>query len=77
MTDEELVAHARELAAGFRDLEGRCPGVEEMPKVRVVDAIVVYFKSDRHDTTVEVVLERKSGKFLGGTLTPHKPKPPS
>lgn len=74
MTHEELVAIAREQVKDFKDPEGRCPGVEDLPKSRVVEAAVVYFESDEHDGTIEVVLERDSGKLITATLSPRKPQ---
>jgi hypothetical protein len=77
MTHEQLVAIAREEVKDFRDPEGRCRGLEELPKVTVLDAVVVWFESDQHDGKIEVFLERDSGKFITATLIPHKLKPAS
>jgi hypothetical protein len=74
MTNEELIAIAREQAKGFRDPEGACPTIERLPKARVLDAVVVYFESDDHNGRIEVFLERGSGEFITATLVPHKPK---
>ena len=74
MTHEELVAIAREQVRDFKDPEGHCPSLQDVPKSRVVEAVVVYFESDEHDGTIEVVLQRDSGKLLGATLTPRKLK---
>jgi hypothetical protein len=76
MTDEELVAIAREQVEGFEDPEGRCPSIGELPKTRILEAVVVYFESDEHGGKIEVFLERDSGKLISATLIPHKPKPP-
>jgi len=70
MTHTELIARAREEAKDFRDPEGRCPGIDELPKARVVEAAVVYFESDAHDGRIEVFLERESGKIITATLIP-------
>ncbi len=74
MTHEELIAIAREQAKGFDDPEGCCPQIGDLPKSRAVDAVVVYFESDEHNGMIEVILQRDSGKLLGATLSPHKPK---
>ncbi len=70
MTQEELVAIARQQVKDFRDPEARNCVLEQLPKVTVRDAVVVYFESDAHEGKIEVFLERDSGKFLGATLIP-------
>ncbi len=75
MTHEQLIAAAREHAKDFSD-PGEFPvRLDTLPKVTVIDAVVVFFESDQHDGRIEVFLERESGKFLTAILSPHKPKP--
>jgi hypothetical protein len=74
MTDEELIIIARGQAEGFRQMDGCCPRLGELPRVRLLEAVVVYFESDEHDGSIEVFLERVSGKVVSATLIPHKPK---
>jgi hypothetical protein len=76
MTDEELIAIAREQVEGFEDPEGHCPSIRELPRTRILDAVVVYFESDEQGGKIEVFLERDSRKLIAATLIPHKPKPP-
>ena len=73
MTNEALIAEATKLAktfwagtAGFT--------LEMLPKVRALDAVVVFFESDEHDGKIEVFLERESGKFITATLVPRDRK---
>jgi hypothetical protein len=72
MTDQELIAIARERVKDFKDPEGRCPGMEELPNCRVQDAAVVFFESDEHDGKIEVYLQRDSGKFITAMMIPRK-----
>ena len=75
MTRDKLIAIAREQAKGFADVNEFPVTLDMLPKVRVLDATVVYFESDQHDGKIEVFLERESGKFITATLIPSKAKP--
>ena len=74
MTDEALIAEAMKLAKSFGADATAGVTLEMLPKVRAVDAVVVYFESDEHDGKIEVFLEKVSGKFITATLVPRKPK---
>ena len=74
MTDEALIAEAMKLAKSFGADATAGVSLEMLPKVRAVDAVVVYFESDEHDGKIEVFLEKESGKFITATLVPRKPK---
>ena len=75
MTHEELIAIAREQAKGFSGVNEFPVTLDMLPKVRVLDAVAVYFESDQHNGQIEVFLEKESGKCIGATLIPSKPKP--
>ena len=77
MTRDELIAIARKHAKGFSDVNEFPVTLDMLPKVRVVDAVVVYFEGDQHGGKIEVFLERESGDFITATLIPTKPKPSS
>ena len=70
MTIEELIVEARKHAKGFGDLGRAGVTLEMVPKVRAVEAVVVYFESDEHDGSIEIFLERDSGKLVSATLVP-------
>ena len=75
MTNEALIAEARKVVQNIgRDAEAGVT-LDMLPKVRAVDAVVVYFTSDEHDGKIEVFLERESGKFITAGMMPPKTKP--
>ena len=70
MTSEALIAIAKREAGSFHDPEGRCPGLNELPNTRILDAVVVYFESCEHDGRIEVFLEKDSGKIVTALMIP-------
>jgi hypothetical protein len=75
MTHEQLIATAREHARDFSDPSAFPITLDALPKVRVLDAAVVYFESPDHDGKIEVFLEKETGRFITATLIPQKAKP--
>lgn len=76
MSDEELIAAAREYAKDFSQAEQPLP-LEALPLTRVVEAAVVYFESPDHDGRIEVYLGRKTGECLTAIMSPRKGSPKS
>jgi len=72
MSDEELIAAAKEYAKDFSQAGEQALSVEALPLTRVVDAAVVYFESPSHDGRIEVFLDRKSGECLTAIMSPRK-----
>jgi hypothetical protein len=77
MTHEALIAEARKVvqSIGRDGVDGIT--LDMVPKVRAVDAVVVYFTSDEHEGKIEVILESESGKFIaggGGSMAPNAKK---
>jgi hypothetical protein len=74
MTNEELVAKAREL---IKQLEWGKDGLpvrlDALPNVRVQDAVVVWFEGEQKDVKLKVVLDRESGKPIIANLTDRPP----
>ncbi len=93
MTHDELIRIAREAARGLVDRLARATPhsksphrtplvtsdmLDMLPKVRVMDAVAVYFESEplTGGGKIEVYLERESGKLLCSRLAPPaKPNP--
>ena len=73
MTQEKLIAKAREYVKGFeKSSKEHGVSLETLPKVRLQDAAVVHFESDKHDGKIEVYLDRESGNFITATFVPIK-----
>jgi hypothetical protein len=70
MTHEQLIALAKERAKDFTGLSEADVTLEMLPKVRVIEAAVVCFESDEHDGRIQVNLDKDSGEFISGTMTP-------
>jgi len=70
MSDEEIIAAAREYAKDFSQAGEQSLPIETLPLTRVVDAAVVYFESPHHDGRIEVFLDRKSGECLTAIMSP-------
>ena len=70
MTLDELIAEAKKHAKGFGDLGRAGVTLEMVPRVRALEAVVVYFESDEHDGKIEIFLERETGKLITATLVP-------
>ena len=79
MTHEELLNKAME---ALRKLEPqmqrheriRGVTVDRLPKRRVRDAVVINFKSDEDVGSIEVTMERDTGKMIGAKHAPPKKK---
>ena len=74
MTTDKLIAEARKHAKSFGDRGRAGVTLEMVPKVRVLDAVVVHFESDEHEGKIEIFLERETGKFISATLVPKERK---
>jgi hypothetical protein len=75
MKQEELIAKAREYVGGFeKNSTDLGVSVALLPKVRLRDAVVVYFESSEHDGKIEVYLDKESGEFITATFVPVKGK---
>ena len=72
MTNEQLIALARERAKDFTVLGEGYVKLEMLPKVRVRETAVVYFESDEHDGRIEICLDKGSGELISGTMSPRK-----
>jgi hypothetical protein len=78
MTHDELTAKAIEW---LRKIEPKMPErirsvtVDRLPKRRVRDAVVIDFSSDDNIGTIQVVVERETGKIIGTSHSPPKEKP--
>jgi hypothetical protein len=72
MSDEELIAAAREYAKDFFKAGEQALPLETLPLTRVIDAAVVYFESPDHDGRIEVFLDRKSGECISAIMSPRK-----
>ena len=75
MTHEALITEARKLVKSFVADPKAGVTLEMLPKVRALDAVVIYFESDEHDGKIEVFLEKESGKFItAGLMAPKEKK---
>ena len=75
MTHEQLIALARKRAEDFNGVnEENVVTLKMLPKVRVREAVVVYFEGDEHDGHTEICLDKDSGEFISGTMSPRKAK---
>jgi hypothetical protein len=63
---EALIVEARKLAKMFGSDTQPAIALETIPKVEVVDAVVVYFESEEHNEKFGVCLDRESGKVIYG-----------
>jgi len=78
MTHTELLNKAIEW---LRKLEPRIPErirdvtVDRLPKRRVRDAVVIDFESDDDIGSIQVTMERDTGKMIGTKHAPPKKKP--
>jgi len=70
MTPEELIAQARKYAKMFERGKGVKIPVDELPRTRVTEAVVVCFGADDRDDYIEVTLASASGAFMGATYHP-------
>ena len=73
MTNEELIAEARER---IKDLEGVAPHMaplNEYSEVRVRDTVTIYLGRLRGDDYFEVCLDRETGELVGATYSPITP----
>lgn len=65
MEHDELIEVARRYARRVAGNPKVDITMEILPKVRVVEALIVNFESDEHDGRIEVTIDKESGKFLG------------
>jgi len=69
MTHDELITVARTHTIDIPKLSGEpWATLETLPKITVMDAVVVSFESDQRPGKMFVVLERDSGKFVASGL---------
>jgi hypothetical protein len=66
MEHEEFISKAKEHFAGTVARDATPPSPEDFPNVRVRESVVVYFQSEDKKNDVWVLLDRATGKFLGG-----------
>jgi hypothetical protein len=65
MTNEELITVARSHITDMPELTGNIWATSEiLPKVSVMDAVIVTFESDQRPGQMFVVLERQTGRFI-------------
>jgi hypothetical protein len=69
VTNDELIEKAKEYIKFFEDPK-RGITLEMVPKIRVLDAYVIYFENDDHKGKIQVFLEKESGKFISASASP-------
>ncbi len=72
MTDEMLIAKAREQADRTGKLTRKGLDLANFPKIRVRKAMIVYFENeDEQAGHVEVCLDQETGEFIRGGYRPY------
>ena len=78
MTDDELLAKAieklRELEARRTNIPERLRAVtvDQLPKRRIRDAVVIDFEQDEKDGRIQIFMDRESGDMISVTYNPPK-----
>ena len=73
MSDDELIAKAREHAEVFES-GGNLPiRVAQLPKSRVQATTLIYFGSNDRDEVVEILLDSETGDFISAKYSPPPP----
>ena len=72
MTTDELVARARQYAADWWKFSSKSITLDDFPRVRAREAVVLYFESDKPDAGhVEVCFDKETGELIQGGYKPH------
>jgi len=74
MSHDDLIRKAKKHAAAFERGDASRVCVDELPRVLVREAAVVYFEDDRRDDCIEVFLDRQTGDFIAANYIPSKSK---
>lgn len=73
MTNDQLVMRAREYASKWWNLSSKRMTLDDFPRVRVRDAVVLYFESDKPETGhVEICLDKETGDLIRGGYIPSR-----
>jgi hypothetical protein len=66
MENHEYIARAKSHFAGTVARDASPPSIDELPRVKVRETVMVSFESDDGKERVFVVLDRATGDFVGG-----------
>jgi hypothetical protein len=70
MTDDELIAKARDYAARIQPESLDFLTLDQLPRTRIRHAVEVSFLDDEENPHIRIVLDRTSGDFLSGHHLP-------